>query len=700
MAKISKITPSPNTVYTKKYETFRGVDFSRDASMVDDIHSPDAKNLISDTDGFPEKRVGWRTLKTLDGRINGIYSFDGDTQQCTLIHSGDKMYKYKDGEFTCLIEGIADSRSMGKYFKGKLCILTGNEYLVFDGETCERASGSSAVYAPITHTGREAMQLDRMYLYDSSVFQRWNTSGTFKHANNEDVYPGAVPETVSLNLISGKRRNTFCQEGGGYLLFALDSTIEAGSRVTMRCISTGEEMFSVIYDGSINTQLYRTEDAEKEGVNTNYFNHVPISASNLLVDVKIGNSKYNNCGYVICSPNFNNLTDYYFTPGVDNFSIEFSHKIDGYEEYINKCTVLDVFENRVFFSGNPDFPHTDWYSGVNDPLFVPDINYTEIGMDSSRIMGYLRTGSEQAILKSDGEDATIYMRSYSALSDGSVIFPIKQGTSGIGAIAPHAICSFLDDPLYLTRNGVYAICSQDISNERALNIRSTKINKKLLRENNISDAVMCEWNGYLILCVNGVAYVADAAQKQYPFNKTNTFEYEWYYWTNIPARVLYSNGGELYFGTDDGRICMFNNDLVNSRGELKSEAYSDDGEAIVAEWATNLSSDGSFMQEKTLVKTGSGVLLKSYNRSGVSVIVRTDRDFGREVTERSAGIFNFEDIDFSEFTFNTAPYSVIPFNSKVKKYSAIQIICRNDKPNHAFGIGGIVRRYFLGKTKK
>ncbi|MBQ2742455.1 MAG: hypothetical protein IJF32_06590, partial [Oscillospiraceae bacterium] len=572
MAKNSKITPSPNAVYTKKYDTFRGVDFSRDASMVDDIHSPDAKNLISDTDGFPEKRVGWRTLSNLGGRINGIYGFDGDSCQCTLIHSGDKMYKFKDGEFSCLIEGIADSRSMGKYFKGKLCILTGSEYLVFDGNTCERASESSAVYAPITHIGREAMQLDRMYLSSSSVFKNWQESGAYTHSNGNNIYLGTVSATATVNLISGKRRNTFSQKRGDYLLFALDSTIEAGSRVTMRYIPTGEEMFSVVYNGGWGTQQYRTKDAEAEGVNRKYFNDVSISASNLLVNLKIGNSQYNNCGYVICSPNFDSLTDYYFTPGVDNFSIEFSHKVDGYEEHINKCTVLDVFENRVFFSGNPDFPHTDWYSGVNDPLFVPDINYTEIGMDSSRIMGYLRTGSEQAILKSDGEDATIYMRSYSTLSDGSVIFPIKQGTSGIGAISPHAICSYLDDPLYLTRNGVYAICSQDISNERALNIRSTKINKKLLKENNISDAVMCEWNGYLILCVNGVAYVADAAQKQYPFNKTNTFEYEWYYWTNIPARVLYSNDGHLYFGTDDGRICMFNNDLVNSRGELKSEA--------------------------------------------------------------------------------------------------------------------------------
>jgi len=107
------------------------------------------------------------------------------------------------------------------------------------------------------------------------------------------------------------------------------------------------------------------------------------------------------------------------------------------------------------------------------------------------------------------------------------------------------------------------------------------------------------------------------------------------------------------------------------------------------------------MQKKTLVKTGSGVILKSYNQSGVKILIRTERDFGREVTSNGAGIFNFEDMDFSDFTtFNNAPNSVVPFNARVKKYSAIQIICRNDKVNQAFGVGGIIRRFFYGKVKK
>jgi len=204
----------------------------------------------------------------------------------------------------------------------------------------------------------------------------------------------------------------------------------------------------------------------------------------------------------------------------------------------------------------------------------------------------------------------------------------------------------------------------------------------------------------LLLFINGEVYVADAGQKAYAGNKTGTFEYEWYYWTNIPARVALEHKGTLFFGTEDGRLCRFNDDIKTSRGEVEPTAYSDDGEAIVAEWATNLSDDGDFMKLKTMKKKGSGVMLKTYLRSGVKVCIRTDKDFEKLVREKSAGIFNFEDINFSDFTFNTSEYMVVPFNAKFKKYKAIQVICRNDKVNQAFGVLGIIRRYVIGNFAK
>ena len=76
---------------TKKYERFRGVDFSTDPALVDDTRSPWAPNMIADRGGMPEKRPGWRTLETFGARINGIFhaSFGGAQRQ--LVHAEETV---------------------------------------------------------------------------------------------------------------------------------------------------------------------------------------------------------------------------------------------------------------------------------------------------------------------------------------------------------------------------------------------------------------------------------------------------------------------------------------------------------------------------------------------------------------------------------------------------------------------------------
>lgn len=696
-------TPTSPTIYTKRYGTFRGVDFSQSETMVDDSRSPYAENLISDTGGFPEKRLGWRTVKELDGRINGIYHYKGmvkDEQEteggdetlveCYIIHAGEKIYSWSGLEEDTPVEilsGINDARSTGKMFKERLFILTGAEFLEFDGESCVRVEDGSGSYVPTTWQGRGTVTY---------------ADGTWMWYNKGEA--GAVFQEI--NIASAKRKNTFRIDSdytAGLRYIILDGNIKAGTRIKMTYIPTGEVILNILApeDGG---------DAEYEAENK-FFSHASGVNSTNPAKIRVY------CDSDIGAPEAalgiqpGGVIRGYFTPskiqkyeapaeGEDNFCIEYVADAGVSAGAISKCTVMDIFENRIFYSGNPDFPNTDWHSELNEPTYVTDLSYTDIGLDATPIIGYLRTGSEQAILKGDGDDATIYMRSRADDSEGKAIFPLRQGTSGIGAVGRNAICTLLDDPLYLTRNGVYAIAQQDISSERALNIRSTRINKKLLQNENLEDAYMCTWKGNLLLIINGECYVADAAQKTYAGNKTGTFEYEWYYWTNIPARVALEDRGVLFFGTGDGRLCRFNDDMKNSRGAIESSAYSDDGEAIVATWATNMGDDGDFMRLKTMKKKGSGVMLKTYNRSGVKVSIKTDKDFEKMIRERSAGIFNFEDMDFSDFTFNTAEYSVVPFNAKFKKYKAIQVIVRNDKVNQAFGVLGIIRRYVIGNFAK
>ena len=142
-------------IRTKKYERFRGVDFSTDPALVDDARSPWAPNMVADMGGMPEKRPGWRTLQTFDGRINGLYDavFDGVTHQ--LVHAGTKLYRwFEDGETpsVLLAENLPDERSTAVYMGGDLWLFTGDGLYRYDGVSVRNAAEDA--YAPLTVIAR------------------------------------------------------------------------------------------------------------------------------------------------------------------------------------------------------------------------------------------------------------------------------------------------------------------------------------------------------------------------------------------------------------------------------------------------------------------------------------------------------------------------------------------------------------------
>ena len=93
--------------------------------------------------------------------------------------------------------------------------------------------------------------------------------------------------------------------------------------------------------------------------------------------------------------------------------------------------------------------------------------------------------------------------------------------------------------------------------------------------------------------------------------------------------------------------------------------------------------------------------------NGVKGSMRTPE--GLQVYEQSKvalylfiwGIFSWEDIDFSRFTFeaNDAP-AEIPFRRKVKNYKRLQILIKNDAVNEGFGVFCIVKHYVTGNFAK
>ena len=391
--------------------------------------------------------------------------------------------------------------------------------------------------------------------------------------------------------------------------------------------------------------------------------------------------------------------------GVDNVVIHFTANVEGYADRVNKCTIFAFFgfnnDNRIFISGNPEYPSWDWQSGLDDPTYFPDTGYTKVGSDTSAIMGYLKQYNSLTIVKADNEqDAEVFLRTAQMEDDGTVIFPIQQGIKGVGAISKYAFASLRDDPLFLAREGVFAIASTSVQLERTVQDRSYFVNPVLTTEAGLSEAVAAVWNGYYILCVNGRAYVADSRKRTAQsgtgasYSESGSYvqySYEWYYWQNIPARVIREFEGELYFGTADGYICKFNTDISTMA------KYNDDGAPILARWATKMDDYGSIVRRKTLTKKGCGVMIKPYTRSSVTVYTSTDRTHEAKIQYAAMDILDFSDIDFSRFTFNTLDTpQVVPFNKKVKKFIVLQLIFENNVKDEGFGIYGVQTQFAIG----
>ena len=141
------------TIYTTQYGRFKGVDRASDPTNIDNSRSPHAVNLIPDTDGFPEKRPGWRTLHTLEAPINGIFYASLKNTRTVLVHGGTRLYKWDRKTAPIEIKsGLNSAKSQGFVFGERFYLLTGTQYLCYDGETVRDVCETATV--PLTLIGR------------------------------------------------------------------------------------------------------------------------------------------------------------------------------------------------------------------------------------------------------------------------------------------------------------------------------------------------------------------------------------------------------------------------------------------------------------------------------------------------------------------------------------------------------------------
>ena len=201
------------------------------------------------------------------------------------------------------------------------------------------------------------------------------------------------------------------------------------------------------------------------------------------------------------------------------------------KEAILKCTRAEVFDGRIFFSGNPNFPNTVFYSerpkpGGDGEVSVGRYNYFNDGVGSYKVVGMLAVRDMLAVFK-EGDDGSgsIFYHKKEATAGGAIdtIYPVAYVHSGICATG--ACLSFFDDPVFLSSEGLMALDSQNINYQRNVVCRSHNVNYALLKAD-LSKASLCEWLGYLVVGTGDTVLLADSrALFRHP---TGAYEYEWF----------------------------------------------------------------------------------------------------------------------------------------------------------------------------
>lgn len=265
------------------------------------------------------------------------------------------------------------------------------------------------------------------------------------------------------------------------------------------------------------------------------------------VDGKLVSSGYT-VDYAAGKVSFTKAPEVPLTDGQDNVSIEFRKTIEKYRGSVLNCTLLQVFDNRVFFSGNKDFPNVVWHCSLNDPSYVSDLDYYREGMDEAQIKGMVAGNNALWVFREPSQANTNVFYHTPTLDDEyGKIYPSSHSSVTIGCVGK--AINFNDDICFFSVRGMEGI-SGDITTEQAAAHRSSFVDRKMIAEADYEKMVLAEWEGYLFVFIGDKAYLADSRTA---FAYENHLEYEWFYWQLEKAiTCARESGGVLYLGTTDG----------------------------------------------------------------------------------------------------------------------------------------------------
>lgn len=361
---------------------------------------------------------------------------------------------------------------------------------------------------------------------------------------------------------------------------------------------------------------YRKNSFMGDGTSTVYYlDDKPING---VSEVKVNGSVISNTNYSV------NTTDGTVTFNTapaeavsdDNVVITYSKMIAGDLDKILKCTLASVFDNRVFFSGNQDYPNALFWCSYNDPRYVGDLNYSLEGTDVAQVKALVPSNNALWVFKEPSQaNTTVFYHNPIEVYDNRLQDTVKSYPSVHSSISTGCVATginFNDDIVFFSDRGMEGI-SGDITTEQVLSHRSTLVDRKLLSEEHYENMELAEWDGYLLILIDNKVYLADSRQI---VTNVNHNEYEWFYWElGKKIKTAATSRNTLY-------LCSELEQVTDTHGYLK---YTDGVDIYWYDVENGKLYDASYEESQVSLET-----LTEVNASGIYTL--TDDSNNRSVT--------------------------------------------------------------------
>ncbi len=551
-----------------------GGDFDRNPAC-----SKEAQNLIWQGEAL-KVRPGYRSLCTLDGRINGIWFF----KDTPVVHAGNKLYRLNAQweEPILLYEQMADAPSCG---------------VVRNQTVIKRICASPVLDA----WRRETVTCDFLFINDSQNYliydgktarlvmdPYWGGNVREITNNGEEVeYYATVPFTAVAKSPESAMADVDPRGENRLSQFRCDSFyVDSSAEVTDFVLTCPYKA----YNDNIPPEMQvRCADGLWHNVAlvvTNGYLRSGEFGRLVLPGVKGGQSvsidvedRITNLGFGVYS-----VAD----DGMDNVRLTYAIRKEE-PAAINGATVQGFYgprggEEVLFLGGSAADPGIDAFSEPENFFCFYETSIEQLGNRHTPVTGYCHLNDGRlAVLKNDPDDSTVFFRSHQTVTLGNTLagepyivdaYPSVTGAMVEGCLSPHSLGVVGNEPCFLAESGIFSVRS--VSNELTnLNetVRRSRAVDPLLTALPAQKVRSICWKGYYMLFFGKTVLLTDGQMSggSYRFLK-------WVFAHEVTAVGRYQ--GDLYFGGAEGGVYLLDGSAT------------DGGEPITACWYLPLLEEG------------------------------------------------------------------------------------------------------------